>query len=360
MGFSRQGFSVRVRALSKAALFFIACAPLVTLAAGCGAKPVAVVNGQSLAEKEFLRLCETTVQVAPNQGTVGNQVLMQWIRNTLLAQEAKRLGVYPSNEAVQARLDTYRRQASLDGGNLDEQLRRQGLTPDVFQRELLSQMVGESVLFKDVTVTDAEVRQTFDQQKAQFARPEQVKISQLTLDSEAKLKQAQADLASNTDFSLVASTHSKDPFASRGGEVPVPLPRAVPQGLPVSKEAVEAAFKLKDGQISDPIKVGATWVIVRLNQKVAAQEPNFDDVKEVIRSTLKQQKAQASGQTASIQRSFSELGRNAKIEINRPEYQAIGALIKGTGGAPGAPGGGGGPEGPPGGPGSMPPPPPGG
>src|SRR5687768_18261730 len=79
-------------ALSASAVLF--SAPLIS---GCSSKPVAKVNGQALSDKEFHELCETTTQMRPGAGTVGMQVLAQWVQSTTLEQEAKKLKVYPSD-----------------------------------------------------------------------------------------------------------------------------------------------------------------------------------------------------------------------------------------------------------------------
>jgi peptidyl-prolyl cis-trans isomerase C len=112
----------------------------------------------------------------------------------------------------------------------------------------------------------------------------------------------------------------------------------------VAKEVLDAAFKLKPGQVSEPIKVGATWVIVKLEEKIAEKQPNFDDFKELMKSNLRQQKAQGNGKLQENQQALVKAQQAAKVEINRPEYAALAAQ---SGGEPGAPGAGGPPPGPP-------------
>jgi parvulin-like peptidyl-prolyl isomerase len=260
------GFPERGRRPSQAALFFAAVAASAGLMSGC-TKPVAQVNGTSLSEAEFLKLCESATRVSPQQGTVGMQVMQQWIGATLMGQEAKKLGVYPSEEELNKRVEEARRQASYGGMNLEDELKKQGRDLAAFKRELLNNMVSQNVLFQGVTVSDEEVRKAYDQQKKNFTQPETVEISQITLDSEKAKNDAVADLAANAQFANVATTRSKDQFAQQGGRVPLPLPKQIGPGLPVAQEVVNAAFKLQPGQVSDPVKVGATWVIVRLEKK---------------------------------------------------------------------------------------------
>src|SRR5207244_8186450 len=117
------GFLGRARSLGGAALFFAALAAGLSLS-GCGGKPVATVNGQALAEPEFLHLCETTSQVTPEGGTVGIQVLVNWIKTTVCAQEARRLGIYPNEAELNGRIQQFRQQAAASGSTLEDQLQK--------------------------------------------------------------------------------------------------------------------------------------------------------------------------------------------------------------------------------------------
>jgi foldase protein PrsA len=333
-----------------AALFFVALAGATVLLglAGCGSKPVASVNGDGLSEQEFLRRVEHARpdRLSPQQGSVGKQVLMGWIMTAMLAQEARRLKVYPTDKEVDARIATLEKSASQAGG-LDAALLQQGMTREAFRQDVLDQLVQENVVFHGIAVSDDEVRKFYEAQKPQMTQPEQVRISQITVDSEDAMKQAQQELASPTaQFALVATSRSKDEFAQQGGVVPTALPRQVPAGLPVSQQAVDAAFKLKEGEISKPVKVGSTWVFVKLEQKIAEKAPTFEEVSEQIRMELKRQKIRNSPNASEMQKRIQEMSRTAKIEINRPEYANIKQMIAseqaGPGGAPTGPAGPGG------------------
>ncbi len=322
----------------RAALLFVGLAAVISTA-GCGAKPVASVNGTSLTEKEFAKLCESARQVRPQAGTVGYQVLIQWIQSTVFAQEAKKLNVYPSQQELEARVDAFRRRAVFLGMNFEDSLRQQGLALDDFKRDLLNGMVQNNVLYRGTTISEAELKKEFEKQKHLYSIPDQIEISQITVDSAAKLKQVQADLASNTNFSLVAQTHSKDRFAQEGGRVPGTLPREVGQGGPVAQEVVDAAFKLKESETTPPVKVGATWVVARLEKRTEKKEPRFEDVADMIEAALVEQKARETGKIGENQRALMQAFQQAKVDVNRPEYKSIQTqMAAGPGGAPGAPG----------------------
>lgn len=323
------GFVPGARSRGGNALFFGALAGVSLLLAGCGAKPVASVNGQALSETGFLHLCETSAQVNPEQGTVGLQVLLQWIQNTLRAQEARRLGVYPSAADLNARVEMFRKRAQAGGASFEDQLKQRGMTFETFKRDLLDSMVMERVMLNGVNVTEDQIKKAFDANKKRNTTPEQAEISQITLDTKDTMEKAQSELNSGGKFELVASTRSKDRFADSGGKVPFPVSLAGPSpDQRVSPQAIKAAFNLKEGQTSDPIPVGATWVIVRLDRKIPMKEPSLDDHREQIRLELLGQEAQRTGKGQQNQLKLAQLLASADIKVNRPEYQPLVTMLQ--------------------------------
>ena len=352
------------RARWRPALFFVVPAMAGVLISGCGSKPVAEVNGQALSERDFQKRCETAIGLS-NQATVGIQVLTNWITVAIQEQEAKRLKLYPSEKELDARVEAIRGRMAFQGQPLERLLQMRGQSLESFRQSMLEELVSENIITQGVTVTDDEVKKAYDAEAGSFGKPERVKISQITVESQATAKRAHSELAGNAGFAVVAQTHSKDVFAQSEGRVPMEFPKQVQPGLPVSQEAVTRAFKLQPGQFSEPIQVGAQWVIVKLEEKLPAEKPVFDEVKELVRSDLKRRKLERSGGGQKTQQALLQSMINADIKIHRTEYASVAEQLKGLaqqGGASGmgAPGGA-----PPGGappmPGgdSMPPPPPG-
>jgi hypothetical protein len=176
-------------------------------------------------------------------------------------------------------------------------------------------------------VTDAEIRDEFEKEKPQLTLPETVEISQITTSSKQKIDQARNDLNSNTQFEAAAASYSEDPFRDSGGRVPRALTSQMPSGGPVDPKVVQQAFKLKPGQVSDPIHVGANWVIVRLEKKTDKKVPNLPDWTEHIRARLLMQKAETTGKAQSNIQQFASAAQSAKIEVNPPQFQIVKQLI---------------------------------
>ncbi len=90
-----------------------------------------------------------------------------------------------------------------------------------------------------------------------------------------------ARLKAGEDFAKVAAEMSKDPGSGKeGGDLGwFTKDRMVP-------EFAEAAFKLKPGEVSDPVKSQFGWHVIKLEDLRAKPLPSFDDVKDQIAQYL--------------------------------------------------------------------------
>jgi peptidyl-prolyl cis-trans isomerase C len=112
-------------------------------------------------------------------------------------------------------------------------------------------------------------------------------------------------LKKGEDFATVAKEKSKDPSAE-GGDLGF-----FSRGQ-MLKPFEDAAFALKEGEISDPVQTQFGWHIIKVEEKRTRPLPTFDQVKDTIISQLSAQKAK---------QTIKELHDAAKIEIVDPEIK---------------------------------------
>jgi peptidyl-prolyl cis-trans isomerase C len=161
--------------------------------------------------------------------------------------------------------------------------------PD-FQRKLeyyRDKLAMEEVLGKAAKVADTDKAEHEAYDAAAKAQPpeEEIHARHILLPTEAAAKAALARVKAGEDFAKVATELSKDP-AGKGGDLGwFTKDRMVP-------EFAEAAFKLKPGEVSEPVKSQFGWHIIKVEGERMKTFPPFEQVKEQA-SHFVQQKAQA-------------------------------------------------------------------
>jgi foldase protein PrsA len=135
------------------------------------------------------------------------------------------------------------------------------------------ELLARKILLKSVQVTEADVRAEFDRRYGPKA-----KVLQIVLPSQAEAKDVVEKLKLGADFAEMARDVSVDNVSRRkGGEIP-PLGQGSPLG--------DAAFRLKPGQFSDPVKTPDGFHVLKLVELIPAVDKNFEDVKGEIRESL--------------------------------------------------------------------------
>jgi peptidyl-prolyl cis-trans isomerase C len=158
----------------------------------------------------------------------------------------------------------------------------------------------EEVLGKVAKDADTSAAEHAAYDAAAKAQPpeEEIHARHILLPDEASAKKALARVKGGEDFAKVADELSKDP-ASKGGDLGwFTKDRMVP-------EFADVAFKMKPGQVSDPVKTKFGWHIIKVEGERMKSFPPFDEVKDQAAHYV-QQKAQSDLITA--------LRKDAKIE----------------------------------------------
>jgi len=125
------------------------------------------------------------------------------------------------------------------------------------------ELTAEDVLFrdhiwKDVTVNDDDLKVYYDSHKSEFVAPEQRRVAQIMVLSEADAKKVRGKLAAGADFEQLARTMSRDiSTAGNGGDL----------GW-ITADKVPGAFKdvltLKKGGVAKPARTASGWHIIKV------------------------------------------------------------------------------------------------
>jgi len=154
------------------------------------------------------------------------------------------------------------------------------------------------------SVTEADARRLYQAQSAANKPEEELRVRHILLPTESEAAQLRTRLNAN-NFAALAQQFSKDPGNSwNGGDLGY-----ITRGQ-MNEEFEAAAFKLKTGIISEPVRTQFGWHIILLEDRRVRETPSFDSIKDDIIRLLIQRK---------VQEVVLALRSSAKIEISDPD-----------------------------------------
>jgi parvulin-like peptidyl-prolyl isomerase len=299
-----------------------------TAAPGIGV--AATVNGAEILERKLQTAVNNymreqgsdvgAIRLPENFQEVRMKVLDVLIGQELLWQAAWRDDTVADDEAVDAALAQVRAgfdsdvdfEIKLQEGSYSVQSYREDL-----RRRLSAQQWVETRVLAKVAADDDAVSRFYEENKSEFAIPEQVRarhiLRQLGADSSAVDRQATRELLegirqrveAGEDFAALAREYSQDGSAGRGGDLGFFGP-----GMMV-KPFEQAAFELEPGEMTDIVETHFGLHLIQLVERKPAGFVELAEVAEQIRAFLfKQHYQQALGEAV------DELRQAAQIEIN--------------------------------------------
>ncbi|MDR7481678.1 MAG: peptidylprolyl isomerase [Armatimonadota bacterium] len=266
-----------------------------------GAAVAARVNGEAIywsqVDAEVRRAAAqfgvdpSTPEFEKQREQITKIIIDQMVAQRLIMQEARKRHLTATDQDVEAQLvEIVKRFPGKT--EFEQALQRNDLTlaglRELLRIQLTQRRVAEAVV--RVTVTDDEVRRQFDGNRRLYDRPAQIRVSHILVRiadkgqeaiAQAKVKVVQARLADGGKFEDLARQYSEDPgSAAQGGDLGY-----VSKGTLV-REFEEAAWALKPGQISGPVRTQYGLHIIKVADVKPAQAADFARVREQIRQEL--------------------------------------------------------------------------
>src|SRR3974390_3215888 len=232
---------------------------------------VAKVNGTEIHQSDLTVAEEEAGQLPPMSPNSKKDYLVQFVTDMILmsqAAEAKKMG------------DTL------------EFKRKLAFNREKLLMEQLLQKAAKEAL------TDKAMHDVYDEAAKQMGQEQEVHARHILIraaagddkaskEAEDKIKAIIVRLKKGEDFAKIASEVTEDPSGkANGGDLGYFTKE---QMVP---EFSEAAFKLENGQISDPVKTQFGWHVIKVEDKRAKAPPKSKDVKTQIENFVAR-KAQA-------------------------------------------------------------------
>ena len=214
-----------------------------------------------------------------------NQVLEFLIRGNWIEQETKKQNLKVSDKDVQKQIDAAVKQAFQNPGDFQKFLQRSGLTQaDVFyqqRNQLLQQKLTEKVTKAQGTVTDAQIQQYYDKNKAKFSTPERRDLRIVLTKTQAKAEQARKALESGQSWADVTKKYSIDQASkAQGGKL-----AGVAKGQQ-EKALDDAIFKADKGKLVGPVKTQFGYYILEVSKIAEAKQQSLEQSKASIKQIL--------------------------------------------------------------------------
>jgi peptidyl-prolyl cis-trans isomerase C len=137
-------------------------------------------------------------------------------------------------------------------------------------------------------VSDADLRKSYDEKVAELKGVEEVKARHILVATEEEAKDIAKQLKKGSDFEKIAEDKSTDKGSGKeGGDLGwFTKDKMVP-------EFAEAAFNLKKGDISEPVKSAFGWHIIKVEDRRAVKIPAYEEMKDSLVAELSNKAVQA-------------------------------------------------------------------
>jgi foldase protein PrsA len=275
-------------------------------AAGCGGSSklasgdIAQVCGEHVTKANYDQLLnQQKAQLGgklPKAGTTQYETLKQQIVS-LLAQKAAyqhkadQLDIKVSDKEVDDQLQLIiSQQFGGKKATFLKAIKKQGYTEEQARAVVRFNVVEKKLhdkIINDVKVSEKDERAYYAQNKASYATKEQREVAHILVKTKAKADAIEKQIAAGGDFAKLAKKYSIDTGSgANGGKL------TDTKGLYV-KPFEQVAFKLKTGEVSEPVKSQFGYHIIKaLKPTQPAHTQSFDEVKAQIAATLSGKKQQ--------------------------------------------------------------------
>ena len=304
-------------------------AAALAVASGCSKKaPVvpdegvwAVVDGAPITRTEVDKYYRTQLNPdapEPSQDealSLKLNVLDELINNHILLEKARAMSLQAADGEVEDKFTEFKSPYTED--EFQRQLKARNYTVDDLKNDIRQQLSIQKVINHEVvakiTVTDQDISDFYNQNRAQFNVTEtQYRVAQIvvtphkdpglrnrknddaTTDAEARRKAAalEQQLTNGADFAQVAMDYSEDPAtAGSGGDLGYVPESSLAQSDPALRKEV---LSLKPGQVSGVLALRDSYRILKLVSKEAPGQRLLSDpaVQQSIRDNIRNRKEQ--------------------------------------------------------------------
>ena len=224
------------------------------------------------------------------------QVLDALVTEKLLEKEVTAQGIAARDEEIDRYIAQIQERNGMDQARFTQALAGQGLTPESYRARVKAEIEKAQLVNREirqrVNVSPEEIRRYYDAHEADYAIAERVKVRDILFaldaaadDAEiarvrAKAEEVRELARKGRDFGELARQFSEGPGAGKGGELGT-FSRGEMEGA-----LDEVVFKLKPGEVSEPVRARGGIHLLRVDERVASGHRPLAEVSDEIRGSL--------------------------------------------------------------------------
>lgn len=269
-----------------------------------GSQDIATMKGATITVEDFYNQVKGQQQ---SQSAVQQMIIFKVFD--------QKYGKDVSDKDVQKQFDDTKKSIEAQGGNFADQLRQAGLTEKSYKEQIKQSLAYQAGIKAHIKITDEDLKTAW----ATFHPEVEAQVIQVATEDEAK--EIKKQLNDGGDFAKIAKEKSTDTATKEdGGKI-----KFDSQTATVSEPVKTAAFKLKDGEVSEPIQATdstgyqSTFTIVKMvknKEKGNDMAPYKKELKKIAETTKQNDQE-------FVQKVTSEVLTAANVKIKDDSFKDV-------------------------------------
>ena len=253
---------------------------------------VATIDGEPVTALELRRYG----QEHSRDGVPEAQVLDTLITEKLLEKEIKAQGIAARDDEIDRYIQEIQTRNGMNDDRFRAALAEKGMTPEKYRLKVKSEIEKAQLVNREirqrVNISPEEIRRYYQAHLTSYAIDERAKVRDIffAVDHDAdeaavarvraKAEEVRELARSGRDFAALARQFSEGAGADKGGEL-----GTFGRGE-MERALEEAAFALPPGAVSEPVRTGAGFHLLRVDERIAAGHKPLEEVQDEIRDSL--------------------------------------------------------------------------
>ncbi|MFF5996825.1 peptidyl-prolyl cis-trans isomerase [Lysinibacillus sp. KU-BSD001] len=228
-----------------------------------GEEIAATIDGEKITRQQWL---------AEIESRYGKETLKDLVNEAVMEKAAKKYDIKVIEDEIDLEIALMRSAQDMND--------TENLTEEQLRQKVRAQLILERVLAKDIIIEEEQTSTYYEENKSLYNIPTAYRTSMIVVASKADAQSVEKELASGSDFSVLARERSLDAAsASLGGDIGF----ITEEQDTIDTAIGQAVAKLKKDETSKPIKLSdGRYALVQLLETVEGQSFAYEEVKEQI------------------------------------------------------------------------------